>query len=137
MVFSQTDLSDADFIAQFEALTLDSVYFDHKGHIRLAYLYLAQNSLDVAIQKISSGIRAYANSLGASEKFHATITDAIIRVIATRMQTTRCKHWQSFLLENKDLVDDALSILHQYYSNDLLFSQTAKERFVLPDRQCW
>lgn len=128
-------LTDSEFVRQFEALSLSPDHFDHKGHIRLAFLYLEQYALDEAIQRISSGIQKYATSLGASDKFHVTITDAITRVIAQRKQATDSKSWQLFLKENQDLVDDALSILHQYYSKDLLFSAMAKQQLLPPDLQ--
>lgn len=142
---TQPHIADDEFITQFEAMTLDPSNFDHIGHIRLAYLYLAKyldkypkkSALHEAIQCISSGIQRYATSLGARDKFHVTITDAITRVIAQRMQLSESNDWQTFLLENKDLVDDALSILHQYYSKDLLFSQMAKEQLLPPDLQSW
>lgn len=78
-------ITDETFLQQFEKLTLDSKHFNHIGHIRLAWLYICQYGLESAMEKTFVGIPAYAGNLGASDKFHATITDAIVRIIAKRM----------------------------------------------------
>lgn len=41
--------------------------------------------------------------------------------------------WQSFRSSNADLLQDSKKILGRYYSEELLFSDIARERFVLPD----
>ncbi len=79
-------LNDATFIAQFENQTLSSAHFNHIGHLRLAWLYLERYPLEQAISLVCGGIKAYAESLGASTKFHFTITNAIVRIMAMRMQ---------------------------------------------------
>ena len=99
-------ITDETFLKQFENLTLDSKYFNHIGHIRLAWLYITQYGLESAMAKIFVGIPAYAGSLGASDKFHATITDAIVRIIAKRMAVGDENSWQTFVEHNSDLVGD-------------------------------
>lgn len=77
-------LSDEDFFSQFEALTLDPVHFTHLGHLRLGWLYLERYDTASAIDRACKGIKAYAESLGASTKFNLTMTNAFIRIIAAR-----------------------------------------------------
>jgi len=126
-------LSDKDFLTQLENKTLDSSYFNHIGHLRLTWLYLMNHDVETTVQLTSSTIRNYAESLGASTKFHITITDAIIRVMAKRVEAMEIKSWQSFLEQNTDLVEDAISVLTQHYSKDLLFSEEARVALVSPD----
>lgn len=130
---AQTYISDNEFLVQFANQTLDPVYFDHKGHIRLAYLYLQRYDLESAISEISHGIQAYASSLGATDKFHITITDAITRIISSRLRTSNEQGFQFFIDANSDLLNDAIAVLCQYYSYDLLMSDDAKMRLVAPD----
>ncbi|MDE1462460.1 hypothetical protein [Spartinivicinus poritis] len=127
-------LSDQDFIEQFEQLTLPAEYFNHVGHLRLAWLYLQQYELTDAINKTTTGIQAYANHLGAKDKFHHTITEALIHIIYHRTITIIDSSFSDFLLVNQDLVNNAKDVLCQYYSASVLFSTEAKKLFVEPDR---
>ncbi|MEM7126805.1 MAG: hypothetical protein AAF702_10795 [Chloroflexota bacterium] len=128
-----TQIDDQTFLSQFEDQTLDPVHFKHLGHLRLAWIYLERNSIDTAAGLVCSGIQAYAESLGATPKFHRTITDAMVRIMARRLNQMVKKEWQRFLDENNDLVEDALSVLYQHYSKDVLFSEVARTSFVQPD----
>jgi len=129
------EISDSMFVKQFENQTLDPKHFDHLGHIRLARLYLLEYDLEAAISRISQGIQDYAKSLGADNKFHLTITDAIMRVIATRIASEETGKWEDFLKHNSDIVDDALSVLCQYFSKDKLLSEKARISLILPDKK--
>lgn len=134
-ILNQPELDDQTFIARFESQTLNPAHFTHVGHLRLAWLYLSRNDLDRALALVSSGIKAYAESQGAFEKFHLTITDALVRIIDCRMRAMKAKDWLSFLKENQDLVEDAQSILLEHFSRDSLFSDQARTSLVAPDRK--
>jgi len=125
-------LTDKTFITQFENLTLDPEYFNHYGHIRLAYLYLKQYTLEQSIDKTCLGIKSYASALGAEDKFHQTITEILVRIINLRMLQIGKQTWQIFHENNHDLFDDSLKVLKCYYSEQVLFSDKAKRTFVLP-----
>ena len=126
-------LSDSTFITQFENLSLNPENFNHIGHLRLCWLYLNQYELESAIEKTCTGIQLYATSLGAKEKFHRTITEFLVRMINDRNQMDPCSSFDVFLDKNEDLVTDALSLLEQYYSNDLLDSPAARISYLKPD----
>ncbi len=126
-------ISDACFVEQFKNQTLDPKHFNHVGHLRLAWLYLMDDEVDLVIEKLSVGIKAYAESLGARQKFHLTITDAIIRLMAERIKRLDRPTWSQFLQQNRDLVEDASAVLHQYYSESLLSSEAARLNVLQPD----
>ncbi|MEM7035021.1 MAG: hypothetical protein AAF629_36110 [Chloroflexota bacterium] len=126
-------IDDHEFLAQFENQTLSPRHFNHVGHLRLAWLYLNHHDVETAVNLVSSGIQSYATSLGATTKFHRTITDAIVRIMAKRVDDMTEKEWDLFLAENSDLVDDALSVVYQYFSKELLFSEKARTSLVQPD----
>ncbi len=128
-----TLLTDQEFLLQFEQLTLDPSHFNHIGHIRLAWLYLTQDTLETAREKIIGGIQAYASSLGATDKFHATITHALVQIIAVRMSVVSDLSWETFLAQNSDLVDDAWQVLSTYYSTEMLQSEEARLQSLSPD----
>ncbi|MEC8427855.1 MAG: hypothetical protein VXZ35_05475 [Pseudomonadota bacterium] len=133
MIHTLAEISDSDFIQQFEDCSLDPVYFDHRGHLRLAWLYLSHFEFEEALEKISRGIQLYAGSLGADDKYHATITAAIVRIMAGRMLEPKEQNWQDFLAANRDLVEDALAVLGCYYSTGVLFTERARSEVIEPD----
>lgn len=127
------NLSDQDFLYQFEQKTLPAEDFDHRGHLRLAWLYLNLFPLDVAIVKTTKGIEAYANSLGATGKFHHTLTEAIIRIMHARVLQGGQETLDEFLSRNPELVRNIRGEVLRYYSEERLNSPTAKRSFCQPD----
>ncbi len=99
--------------------------------MRLAWLYLERYPLEQAISQVCGGIKVYAESLGAATKFHFTITDAIVRIMAARLQAQ--PSWQAFLDDNADLVVNAMAVIGQHYSKDLLGSEQARLSVIEPD----
>ena len=128
-------LTDNDFLGSFETLTLPPGDFDHRGHLRLAWLYLGRLPPAQAMRKITEGIPAYASSLGADDKYHHTLTVAIVRVIAQRMANSPPGDFDAFLQANRDLMDDMAGVLLGYYSEARLFSAAARQGWILPDRK--
>lgn len=109
-------MTDEQFLTQFAALTLDPAEFGHAGHLRLAALALQAHDVDSAVARICAGIRAYATHLGAPAKFHWTVTEALVRLLAAGR-----------------LDGDARDLLARHYSQALLASAAARAAFVAPD----
>ena len=122
-------MTDAEFLSAFEALTLDPQHFNHLGHLRLAWLYLQRHDADEAVARTCAGIRAYATHLGAAAKFHWTVTEALVRLLAP----TSHLPWDGFLAANAALVANARERIAQHYSAAVLASPEARERYVAPD----
>ena len=118
------NIDDQTFIREFENQTLNPEYFDHRGHLRIAWLYLSRYSLNEANQRVCRGIKTYAESLGATDKFNLTITGALVKIMAQRME--KGQGWEDFIHSNSDLVENALAVLGSYYSDEVLFSEEAK-----------
>lgn len=133
MVNRVETLTDEEFLQQFEALLLAPEHFNHLGHIRLAWLYLTRLNFEKANHKICTGIKCYAEHLGADEKFHLTITDAIVKIIFKRLNKLNDKSWESFVKNNQDIIVDALSVLTEYYTKERLFSDVARKILLTPD----
>jgi len=126
-------ISDTAFLEQFESQTLPPDLFDHRGHLRLTWLYLNKLPLEKAIGSITNGIAAYASSLGATDKFQHTLSEAIIRIVDLRMESGIEDTLGAFLDNNKDLVEDIWAVVGVHYSHETLTSKTARKRFVEPD----
>lgn len=126
-------LSDLEFVNQFEDQTLDPVHFNHTGHLRLCWLNLQRYELETAIEKTCQGIQYYAGSQGAHDKFHRTITEFLVRLINSRVNNQSTNSFAEFLDTNKDLVNDAQNVLNQFYSTSLLGSTDARVNYQQPD----
>jgi len=104
-------LSDATFVEQIDRLSLAPQHFNHVGHLRLAWLRLGQRSLEPAIESVCAGIQAYATHLGAPDKFHRTVTEALLRIMAQRMPSQGGLDWPKCLPLFEDVVQDAAGVL--------------------------
>ncbi|MES2017533.1 MAG: hypothetical protein V4484_13655 [Pseudomonadota bacterium] len=110
-------MSDDEFFAQLRHCSLPSSQFNHQGHLRLARICLARYGLEQAIGVVCGTISAYAASLGAAGKFHWTVTEALVRLLAA----------------DPALELDAKALLARHYSAALLASDAARAHFVQPD----
>ena len=124
-------LQDLEFIEALESRTLPADAFDHRQHVRLAWLYLRERPLLDALPRFITSLKRYAGSLGASTKYHETITFAFLFLIHERMARHACDSFEEFERANADLFGP---ILQRYYRNETLASELARATFVMPDR---
>lgn len=111
-------MDDITFVSRLEACTLAPEHFNHAGHVRLACLYLDRYPLDEAIARTCATISAYATHLGAANKYHATITVALVRLLHAHGPT---------------VLADAPALLALHYSPALLAASASRAAFVPPD----
>ncbi len=119
-------------IGAFEASDINPDFFNHEAHVYVGWLYVREYELAEAIAKFDAGLKRLITKLGADGKYHATLTWFFLLLIAERVETD--EPWQIFMTRNADLVTDSKGILARYYSHDYLFSDRARETFLLPDR---
>ena len=124
---------DVRFREAFETCALPPAQFDHRAHVRLAYVYLADNDADTALALMRSALLAFLehNDVPIS-KYHETLTRSWI--LAVRHFMTRSPGTASadaFIRANPELLDTRIMLTH--YSADVLFSDVARQRFVRPD----
>ena len=127
------EIDDATFLAQFRDQTLAAEHFDHRGHLRIAWLYLNRYPVREASDQVCAGIRSLAIMLGAREKFHHTISEALVRIMAGRMAGGERSDFTAFLTANADLLSDARGLLAHHYSDECLNSVAARCCWVEPD----
>lgn len=123
-------MSDREFVAALEACALPAELFDHREHVRLAWLYLREETLLEALPHFITSLKRYAGSLGASGKYHETITYAFLFLIHERMQRDGARTFEEFATANPDLFGP---ILKRYYRAETLASDLARTTFVMPD----
>jgi N-formylglutamate deformylase len=128
-------LSDDAILAALADFTLPPRYFNHRGHLRAAWIHLQRYPLEEAITRVCAGIRAFAEHLGATAKYSRTLTEALLRIMHARGAADPARGFESFLVENPDLLHDARGVLRRHYSDELLGSDAARLAFVPPDRE--
>ena len=119
----------------FAAGNIDVDTFDHAAHIYAAWLSLEKWPLPEAIAYFTDALRRLTLQLGIPDKYHETITWFFMLLIHERRGEKGTTDWFSCRHEQADLFagGDA-SILHRYYSSELLNSDRARRSFLLPDR---
>ena len=122
---------DAAFLQALENLTLPREHFNHRGHLRLAFLYVRQYGFIDAMNRIRATIRAYATSQGAADKYHETITALYLSLISERM-SDQDKDWRGFVARCPELCDRA--IIDAHLPPETIADPRARTEIVFPAR---
>ena len=132
MTFTTT-AEDLDFSRQMEACGYPASEFDHRAHLRLAYVYLCDASTESATLRMTRTLKGYLRHNGADPiKFHATLTRAWILAVHHFMnQAMESNSADSLIDRYPDMLDSRIMMTH--YSAALLFSDAARQSFVPPD----
>jgi hypothetical protein len=120
-------MTDAEFLRAFEDTTLEP--FHHRDHLRVTFLYLRQFGETETHARLGPAILRYAAARDASQKYHETITQAWICLVAAASGTA---DFDAMLEAHPQLLDK--NLLGRYYSQELLQSAEARERWVEPDK---
>jgi hypothetical protein len=129
-------VTDNELLKQFEGCTLPREDWVHRTHIRVAYLYLIRHPLDVAVEKMRSGIQRYNAAVGVVDGlhsgYHETVTQAWMRLVAvTIREQGRGKDSEDFCQQQPQLLQR--SALRFFYSRERIMSPTARHSFVEAD----
>lgn len=126
------ELSDDELMAGFAGAALAANAFHHVDHVRVAWLYLRRYEPAEALRRYGADIRRLAAAHGAPQRYHETITWAYLLLIRERVEEV--ESWAEFRDRNPDLLDWRRPLINRYYTPELLASDRARQRFVLPDR---
>jgi hypothetical protein len=131
----RASVEDQQFRRAFEGQKIEPAAFDHPAHVRLAYVYLCEDSVDGAVEKMRRALLAFLTHLGADlTKYHETITRAWVLAVDHFMnQSAACTSYEDLALMNPQLLDSKIMLTH--YSAEVLFSAEARLAFVAPDLQ--
>ena len=125
--------SDVEFRMAFEAGAIAPADFSHRAHVRLAYVYLADTDVNLALERMRGALLVFLtrNNIPAS-KYHDTLTRAWILAVNHFMhRTPETTSSDDFIARNEVLLDSKIMLTH--YSADLLFSDQAREQFIEPN----
>ena len=127
--------SDREFRAAFEAGAFAPADFSHRAHVRLAYVYLAESDVSMALERMRAALLTFLchHDIPAS-KYHATLTRAWILAVDHFMhRSPLASSADDFIDRNPPLLDSKIMLTH--YSAEVLFSPEARRAFVEPDIQ--
>lgn len=131
----QHGLTDGDnaFRNDFEEGRIAPGQFDHRAHVRLAYVYLAGHGPVVAPTLFRAALMGFLEVHGIPRsKYHETLTEAWLLAVAHFMRCSPgTRSAEEFIAANPKLLDSKVMLSH--YSASVLFSDLARTRFVEPD----
>ena len=128
LVLATAHLGDDEFLEAFHSCRLGTAEFRHADHLRLAWLHLAREPFDTALNSVRSGIQAFAKHHKLSGLYHQTITTAWVHLLATHEE----RSFDEFLVVNESRLSS--SLLHRFWSPEILASGEARSSWVPPDR---
>ena len=99
-------MTDTELMDGFAAGTLAPGAFDHRAHVRLAWLYLARFGAAEAERRLLRGLREVAVRAGAPAKFDAALTRAWLRCVdQARQAHPHCSSFEELLAATPHLLD--------------------------------
>ena len=127
-------MNDIDFLHAFETGALPATDFHHRDHVRVAWLYLREETPSGAIGRFAESLKRFAKRAGKEGLYHETITWAFLLLVHERMGRASAATFEDFAAKNPDLLTWSPSVLDRYYRRETLASDLARRVFVMPDR---
>jgi hypothetical protein len=123
-----------EVVAGFESCTTAKEDFTHRSHLTVAVYYLHDLGQPRATDKMRAGLFRFLDHHGVGrEKFHETLTIFWIKTVRDFLVSLSP---ELSLLEKTNTTIESLSdsrLVFEYYSEELLRSDEAKNRWLEPD----
>ena len=126
-------MTDELFARAFERGEVPPAAFDHRAHMRVAWVYLRESATpEEALERIRGQIQRFAAAAGAARKYHETITVVWMMLLdQTRGRMAADAELSDAIRAYPSLGDKDLPM--RFYSRERLFSDAAREGWVAPD----
>lgn len=125
-------MDDDELIVSFEGCRLDPEAFDHRTHLRVAWIYLVRHGLAGGGERMTAALKRFVEAVGAGPKYHETMTQAWLRLLGGAQDATGAASFDDLLKQRPELTDKDLPLRH--YHRETLFSDRARGAWVEPDR---
>ena len=123
-----------EVVRGFESCTTAKDDFSHASHLTVAVFYVYNLNECEATEKMRGGLLRFLNHHGiGAAKFHETLTVFWIKFVRAFLLQL---HPQTSLVEMANAVIDRAGnsrLVFEYYSEELLQSDGARERWIAPD----
>lgn len=126
-------MTDEQFARAFERGEIAPAEFDHRAHVRVAWVYVREGpSFEAATARMREGIKRFAAAANASQKYHETITVLWMQLLSEAAARVPQPCELTELFERcPELADKDLPL--KYYSRERLFSDEARVSWVPPE----
>jgi hypothetical protein len=124
---------DIAFKRQVESCKFPVTEFNHRAHLRLAYVYLSEHDTDSSAERMRDTLNRllYHNRVEPS-KFHETLTRAWIFAVHHFMNRhERSNSADELINQQPEMLDPEIMMTH--YSGDVLFSEEARNESIQPN----
>jgi hypothetical protein len=124
-------MTDADYLAAFEAGRIRPEDFHHRDHLRLAWACLREGrSTPAATARIASLIRLFAAAAGHPGKYHETLTRFWMELLAQVRLHRGDVPFDALIAENPAILDKDFVL--RFYPRAVLFSDKARTEWIAP-----
>lgn len=130
---SHNELSDKEFLDQFESCKLTPSLFSHEAHLRFAWLNIELFGLEIAIKKVVEQINRFANYNGAPEMYHHTVTIVAVQAVNHFRKQSSSRTFSEFIKESPILLTDFKALINSHYSYDIFQSEEARKEYIEPN----
>lgn len=123
---------DRKFSREFEAGRFPPVDFNHRAHVRLAYVYLTEHEAGTAYRMMRVALLYFLTRHGIEQsKSHDTMTRAWIVAVGHFMENSPGAETSDAFIDKNPRMLDA-KIMRTQHSAEVLFSEEARAKFVVP-----
>ncbi|MDQ6711954.1 MAG: hypothetical protein M3Z28_02030 [Candidatus Dormibacteraeota bacterium] len=123
--------ADEQFLALFEAGKIANQDFNHRDHLRLAWIQIRRLGLEHASDAVTGAIRRFAARHGHGDRYHETMTRFWLRVVSLSIKRHPTLQFDDLLAAEPHLLDKNLPYLH--WSRERMGSDEARRQWVEPD----
>ena len=127
-------LSDKEFMTQFENCLLEPTDFTHEAHLRLAWLYIQEDGVTKATERLQAQLQAFVAHVGARDKYHTTLTIAAVMAVHHFVVRSKSTNFKDFISEFPQLGSHFKPLIASHYSFDVFTSTKARTSFIVPDK---
>ncbi|MBU2862468.1 hypothetical protein KO489_01280 [Reinekea forsetii] len=127
-------LEDLNFKGDVEHCRFPVPDFNHKAHVRLAYIYIVEHGVSESVDVMKRSLYSLLQHAGIdpAEKYHATLTQAWLQAVNHFIVAGEAyDDFEQFIEHNPKLLDT--NVMFTHYSKELLFSPEAREAYVSPN----
>ena len=135
-------LQEEMFIDSLESGSFPAERFDHREHLRYAWLLLGRTPLAQALPRVDAALLRFATQNGAPEKYHQTVTWTYVLVIHELMNSSGnserseepTSSFDVFLDRHPVLIEPVPRFMSRFYAPTTWQSARAARTYLLPDR---
>ena len=128
-------MNDDEFMLAFENCTLPMEQWNHRAHVRVAWIYLQKHGYSKALDSMRQGILSFnaANGImvAPGSGYHETITQAFLRLVDSERDESIID-FDTFCMHAEKLLDKKIILKH--YSRKLLEDPSSRMQFIEPDQ---